>query len=121
MALVGIQHVIQYVDIVICTRLRRDQALLPVNIHSDKVTIRVISDPSLGTERIAVEYYDPNEAHDAIEDPDNDTWPNKYVPLAVSKDLDMVVHGPECGNGQRYVRDEKELVVRTANTIERKR
>ena len=117
----GIQRVIQYVDIIICARLRCDQALLPINIHSDKVTIRVISDLSLGTKRIAVEHYDPNEAHGPIEDPDNDTWPDKYIPLAVNKDFDMVVHGPECGNGQRYVRNEKELVVRTANTIERKR
>ena len=115
-----IEGIVQNVDIIVCARPRRDPVPRHWYIHAHQVRRRIIADDSLGVPELPIECHDAEDAKHAVEDPNEETWPDEDVPFTIGENLDMVIHRPEGCDRQCDVRNKKELVVGSADAVERK-
>lgn len=120
MILVYVKGVIQDVNVVVCAWLRRDLVPRHRHYHAHQIRCWIVADGGLGIPELPVKGQDTSAAESTIEDPDEETGPDEDVPFTVSKDLNMVVHGPEGCDRQCDVCDKEELVMGSAYPVERK-
>ena len=114
-----IQWVVQDVDVVVCTWLRYDAVPQHGDVHAHQVGDWVVADGGLGVPELPGKREDTEEAQSTVENPDEEARPDEDVPFPVGEDLDMVVHGPESGDGEDDVGDEEDFVVGSTDTVER--